>query len=188
MDRANEADLVHRAKNGDHRAFELLVKDVRPIVFRRSLASTKDAAQADDIAQETMIRAYTKLHTFRGDSKFSTWVYTICNRCILMYFRSKSRKPTGRIGDISHPEVESAIRRFRAPEYTQEEIFEYQQKVDSIDAAMQQLPPMYYQVIDLWLSGNSLPQIGQITNLTVPAAKTRIHRARNKIRGMLQAA
>lgn len=188
MDRAKEADLVHRAKNGDHRAFELLVKDVRPIVFRRSLASTKDAAQADDIAQETMIRAYTKLHTFRGDSKFSTWVYTICSRCILMYFRSQRRSPVSMIDDINHPEIEEAIKRGRDPEYSQEDVLECKQTADSIGQAMNQLAPKYYQVIDLWLSGNSMSQIGDITNLTVPAAKSRIHRARKQIRGLLEAA
>lgn len=187
MGRAEEADLVRRAMSGDHRAFELLTAGLRPQIYRKSLTATRDYAQADDIAQETMIRAYTKLHTFRGDSKFSTWVYTICNRCILMYFRSSKRKPTTPIGDVSESEIEAAVGEFGSIQHSQEEIYQYRQKADSINSAMQCLDPKYYQVIDLWLSGNTLHQIGDITNLTLPATKTRIHRARKQIRVLLAA-
>ena len=188
MDRAIEADLVNRAKSGDHKAYEKLIKPLRPQIYRRSLKAVGDADQAEDIAQETMIRAYTKIASFRGESKYSTWVYTICQRCILMYFRSKSRKGASPIDDVLDTEIDRGLRKIGSAMPTQEEFAIFSQKADSIDAAMQRLDQKYYEVIDLWLSGNTLHQIGHLTNLTVPAAKTRIHRARKQIRGLLQAA
>lgn len=186
MDRATEADLVSQAQQGDHKAFEKLITPIRGLIYRESLKAAKDPDTADDIAQETMIRAYTKIGGFRGDSKFSTWVYTICKRCILMHFRSARRKGAERLDSLLTSEMESAIESIGTPIPSQVDIAIASQQADSISDAMQRLSPQYYEVIDLWLSGNSLHQIGDKVNLTVTATKSRIHRARKQIRCLLE--
>ena len=188
MDRASEAALVSRAKKGEHRAFEELIRPVREQVYRRSLSATKNHSQADDIAQETVIRAYTKLDSFRGDSKFSTWVYSICQRCILMHFRSQKRKRADSIEEYDSAHMEAVITRNSPALPGQEEVAIVNQRLDSIDCAMKEIDPKYAEVITLWVQGNTLSQIRDVTDLTVSAAKTRIHRARNKIRNLLEAA
>ena len=130
MDRASEAALVGRAKKG-HRAFEELIRPVREQVYHRSLSATKNHSQADDIA-ETVIRAYTKLDSFRGESKFSTWVYSICQRCILMHFRSQKKKSGQHKGyDSAHMEAVITVIHLH---YPQEEVAIVDQRLDSIAA------------------------------------------------------
>jgi RNA polymerase sigma-70 factor (ECF subfamily) len=186
MDRATEAGLVLQAQQGDHKAFEKLITPIRGLIYRKSLKASKDPDKADDIAQETMIRAYTKIGSFRGDSKFATWVYTICTRCILMHFRSARRKGARRLEAIPAFEMEAAVGTVVAPIPSQEDVVIANQKADSISYAMERLSPQYYEVIDLWLSGNSLHQIGDKVNLTVTATKSRIHRARKQIKRLLE--
>jgi RNA polymerase sigma factor (sigma-70 family) len=86
-----DAALVERAvRDGDARVFEILVRRHQGLVraqLRRLLGD--DPAMADDLAQETFILAWRKLHQFRGDSRFGTWLYRIAHSCFLQHLRSK---------------------------------------------------------------------------------------------------
>jgi RNA polymerase sigma factor (sigma-70 family) len=86
-----DAALVERAvRDGDARVFEILVRRHQGVVraqLRRLLSD--DPAMADDLAQETFVLAWRKLHQFRGDSRFGTWLYRIAHSCFLQHLRSK---------------------------------------------------------------------------------------------------
>ncbi|MDE2119245.1 MAG: sigma-70 family RNA polymerase sigma factor, partial [Betaproteobacteria bacterium] len=75
-DRSDQA-LVQRVQNGDQQAFELLVAKYQRRIFRLISRFVRDPATAEDISQETFLRAYRSIGRFRGESQFYTWLYRI---------------------------------------------------------------------------------------------------------------
>jgi RNA polymerase sigma-70 factor (ECF subfamily) len=74
---ATDAELVARARDGDHAAFGELVDRHRAAVYRAALAALGSHADADDVAQDAFVSAFTRLRSFRGDASFKTWLLTI---------------------------------------------------------------------------------------------------------------
>jgi RNA polymerase sigma-70 factor (ECF subfamily) len=101
----NDADLLARAREGDTAAFGELVARHQTAVFRAALAALGSPADAEDVAQEAFILAYTRLSTFRGDASFKTWLLTIAwNQAINR--RRALRWWWTRTVNINTPEVE----------------------------------------------------------------------------------
>ena len=98
--RVAEGLLIDRALAGDHKAFDELIIPIRKLVYHKALKAVKDADIAEDIAQEVIIRVYRKLHTFRGDSSLSTWVFVIARNTLLMYFRSERRRRSSALSEL----------------------------------------------------------------------------------------
>ena len=92
----DDKNLIDRVvEKNDHRAFEELMKRYQSQV-RYSLRQLTgwDEALADDLAQETFIKAYKSLHQFRGDAKFFTWLYRIAYHCFAAHYRSRKPEQT----------------------------------------------------------------------------------------------
>ena len=177
-----ESDLINRAVAGEGKAFDRLIRPLQEQVYRRCLKATKDHDAADDVAQEVYIKAYTKLHQFRKGCKFSTWVYVITTRCILMHFRSVKRKQAERLDELGPYEYEQALISMNHPAPAQDDFVSASQTLMTYESAMKRMNPKYKGLLDLWITGNSLKQIGVITGLGLPATKTRIYRARQQLR------
>ena len=94
MTREQEAQIVQRVLQGDVNAFEKLVLEYEKSVYAITQRMTGNAEDAADMTQETFIKAYNSLSSFRGDSKFSVWLYRIATNVCLDFLRSRSRKPT----------------------------------------------------------------------------------------------
>ena len=86
-----DLDLVRLAQAGDVEAFGELVERNRRAVFRAALACVGSPAEADDVAQDAFITAYKKLHTFRGEAQFRTWLLSITWRKAIDRRKSISR-------------------------------------------------------------------------------------------------
>lgn len=183
----HERILISKALDGDRGAFTRLVEPLRPLIYRKAVKALRDPDEAEDIAQEVIVRAYTKLHTFRQDSKFSTWLFSICSRCILMHIRSRNRKQAGRIDDVPPGVLEKCVNRFLPVQISQEDAYVLSSMKEDIRKAINDLPPKYNRVIILWAEGHDLKQISHITDSSVPAIKSRIFRARNLLRSVLGA-
>ncbi len=91
MDPGKEQELVTRARKGDEEAFRLLVEDNQHRIYSLALRYTRRHEDADEVAQETFLRAHRSLKRFRGDAGFSTWVYRIAVNCCLSHRRKRSR-------------------------------------------------------------------------------------------------
>ena len=87
-----EAALVHRARKGDHHAFEALVRRHKDSVLNVARRIVGDPDASEDVAQETFIKAYQHLHRFRRDAKFSTWLYRIAVNEARTYLRAQRRR------------------------------------------------------------------------------------------------
>jgi len=87
-----DQDLVTRSQTGDPAAFEALVRNHQRMIHSLTFRMTGSLADAEDLAQETFIRAYEQIGSFRGTSKFSTWIYRIAVNTCLNWRQSETRR------------------------------------------------------------------------------------------------
>src|ERR1051325_7228450 len=80
----DDVALVNAAREGDFVAFETLVKKHQAKVYALALGMTKNPAEAEEVVQDTFLSAFQHLDTFRGDSKFSTWIFRVASNHALM--------------------------------------------------------------------------------------------------------
>jgi RNA polymerase sigma-70 factor, ECF subfamily len=90
MDDRTDEQLVSQARQGDRQAFTALVRDCQERVFNTIVSFTRNAQDADDLMQETFLRAYKNLGEFRGQSSFFTWVYRIAVNMTLNHLKKKN--------------------------------------------------------------------------------------------------
>jgi RNA polymerase sigma-70 factor, ECF subfamily len=100
-----DPQVVQAARRGDLAAFEVLVRRYQGDVWRLSVHLIRDESLADDITQDAFVRAYRFLPRYRGDSKFSTWLFTITRNCALDELRRSSRRSnlSNRLGTQAQP-------------------------------------------------------------------------------------
>ena len=99
--------LVDEARAGSVDAFEVLVRRYQVRVVNYALALVRDAAEAEDVAQETFIRSYRALKAFRGDSSFKTWLYTIATNTARTHLERRGRRQ--HLGDRSWEDEGQAV-------------------------------------------------------------------------------
>ena len=88
----NETDLIEQLKQGDETAFKTIVEQWKDMVYNTILGIVQNETEAEDLAQDVFIKVFEKINTFKGDSKFSTWLYRIATTTALDHLRSKKRK------------------------------------------------------------------------------------------------
>src|SRR6266699_4520135 len=84
-----ETEIIHRAQRQDAAAFEWLYKLYSRRVYALSLRMLGNTSEAEDLTQEAFLQLFRKIHTFRGESAFSTWLYRVCANVVLMWLRKK---------------------------------------------------------------------------------------------------
>ena len=183
-----ERHLLEHARAGDQTAFEKLVRPYREPLYWRAVKAVEDTDAADDVVQETFIRAYTRLDSFRGEARFGTWFYTIGSNCIRMHLRRRQRKGASSIEDhILQVEQESA----QSPQARAEQpdrLVIHRELTGALDDAISQLPPQYGSILRLWVEdGLDLNEIHKHSGLSVSAIKSRLHRARRRIKAAIEA-
>ena len=168
----SDRELATRvAVSGDQAAFAQLVDRHQGPVrqFLRRLTAGDDAA-ADDLAQETFLAAYTKMHTFKGTAKLTTWLHTIAYRQFIGLTRKQKRITLpGELPDPGHD-----------PRTAQESKILVQQLMGELNEVDRACLTLSYAV------GMSHAEIGAIVDLPVGSVKSRIHRARKKLQDWLK--
>src|SRR5690606_21570856 len=120
-DREIDQQLVERVQRGDKHAFDLLVIKYQRRLARLLSQFIRDAAEVEDIAQETFIKAYRALPSFRGDSAFYTWLYRIGINTAKNFLVSQGRKVPTTVNDFDNEDAEnfeeaSKLREVSTPE------------------------------------------------------------------------
>lgn len=158
--------LVEAARAGDLDAFETLVRRYQAPVYRIALRMLASEADAQDVTQDTFVRAWQALERFRGDSAVGTWLYRIVTRRCLDLL--SARRPAAAL-DERHPAVGGD------PATTVEQ----RQRLRAVTREIAALPPDQRAALVLReFEGLPYEQIAEVLDTTVPAIKGRIHRAR----------
>jgi RNA polymerase sigma-70 factor, ECF subfamily len=87
-----DEDLVLQSQNGSVAAFEMLIRNHQAVIHALTFRMTGSSADAEDLAQETFIRAYDQIHSFNSGAKFSTWLYSIAVHACLNWRRNEARR------------------------------------------------------------------------------------------------
>lgn len=163
--------LVRRAQEGYLEAYSELVRRHGPLAYRVALRMLGDHHDAEDIAQESLVAAWQQLPRFTADSSFSTWLYRIVTRRALN--RITGTKPTGPADLLQEADNADA-----GPART----VERNHKIDAVTQAVTALPPAQRIVVVLHhLEGLSYADVARITNSTIPAVRSHLHRARRTL-------
>ena len=161
-----DADLVSRAQAGQLDAFEQLVRKHRLATYRVALRMLGDESDAEDATQDAFVQAWRSLAGFRADAAFSTWMYrVVTNRCLNML---RARRRTEPLPDDRE-----------APASRPDRIAEARWQVEDLKLAILRLTPEQRAPLVLReLQGCSYEEIAQALDLSIPAVKSRLHRAR----------
>jgi RNA polymerase sigma-70 factor (ECF subfamily) len=186
---AEERALIQRLKAGDHEAFEALFQRYFHTVYRRAMRLVGQQAEAEEVVQEVFLTVYEKVHTFRGQSAFATWLYRITVNAALSKLRQRKRG--------EEVPFEEFLPRFREDgHHLVRPVVDWSNELEGglareevrhlILQALDQLPPTDKAVVVLSdLEGLSDREIGATLGLSVSAVKSRLHRARLFLRGKL---
>ncbi|MBM7644492.1 RNA polymerase sigma-70 factor (ECF subfamily) [Scopulibacillus daqui] len=178
--------LIKKIKKGDQAAFEEIVNLYKNQVYNICYRMVGLPHEAEDLAQETFLRAYTHIDQFKSDKTFSTWLYRIATNLSIDYLRKK-RPSTYLDADIPGTEGFTMYMHVPSDERLPEDRLIENEKQKIIHYEINQLPPKYRSVIVLkYLQDLSLKEISNILNLPETTVKTRVHRAREALRKRLR--
>lgn len=181
------AELLQAAQAGDRRALERLLRSLVPAVRRlcaRMASSSDDERDIDEVVQDTLMALCTSIGSFRGESSLLTWTYTLART---QWNRRRRRKTHGWHQRLLATELTSVTHALVDPGSAPEEHVASGELRTRVDAAISRLPDLDRDVLLLRdLQGYSAPEVAELTGLTVPAVKTRLHRARARVRSHLQ--
>ena len=164
--REPDPEVVRAARAGSMAAFEDLVRLYQAEVWRLCLQLVRDEALADDATQETFVRAFRFLTRYRGDSKFSTWLFSIARNCALDELRraGRRRKTRDRLESERPPapsEIGTGI--------------EVREALGGLTLELRE------SVVLIDMFGCSYDEVGRILELPSGTVKSRVHRARKAL-------
>jgi len=181
-----DAALVERVKQGDVRAFEMLVVKYQRRIERLIGRMVRDVDLIEDIAQETFIRAYRALHQFRGEAQFYTWLYRIAVNTAKKALVDMKRDPT--ISEAAlRPSSEDDDETYRpgnepTTDETPESVMAANEIASAVEAAMEALPVELRQAVTLReIEGMSYEEIAEVMDCPIGTVRSRIFRAREAI-------
>ena len=179
-----ETEIIQLAKRRDATAFEWLYKAHSRRVYALCLRMLGNASEAEDLTQEAFLQLFRKIHTFRGESAFSTWLHRITANLALMRLRRRTHREVSLEGSGEFPE---AGRQF-SNEGGQVDL-SLTGSIDRVclENAIEQLPAGYKLSIELHdIQGYKHTEIAKIMECSVGTSKAQLHRARKKLRGLLR--
>lgn len=177
----SETELIELAKSGDRKALSLLVRMHEKTVFNFAFKICRDRDRAENTMQETFMSLVKSIGQFSGNSKLSTWLYTVVsNHCLMM---ARSNRKYSETSSYDDDEVYIDEKSVVDWDVSPEKITENNELKRILDEAIQKLDPEYRIVFTLRdIEGLSTEETGKITGLSVPAVKSRLHRARAFLR------
>ncbi|MBB5366873.1 MULTISPECIES: RNA polymerase sigma factor RpoE [unclassified Janthinobacterium] len=181
-ERESDQLLVERVQAGDKRAFDVLVSKYQRRLMRLVSRLVHDPAEAEDVVQETFIKAYRALRHFRGDAAFYTWLYRIGINTAKNYLVTQGRRtPTSSDADAEQAESFDDGHRLR-DNNTPESVLASKQIAATVNAAMDVLPIELRTAIVLReIEGLSYEEISEIMACPIGTVRSRIFRAREVI-------
>jgi len=181
-----EAEAILLAQQGNAAAFERLYRLHNRRVYSLCLRMVGNTAEAEDLTQEAFLQLFRKIATFRGESAFSTWLHRLAVNVVLMKLRRKSGNESS-LDQMTEPDEESGTPRrdFGTADLA------LMGSLDRINLqrAVEQLPPGYKAVFVLHdVQGYEHNEIAEIMSCSIGNSKSQLHKARMRLRDLLQEA
>ena len=179
-----ENEIIRSVLRGNVNDFEKLVTAYEKNVYNIALRMVGDPDDAADMTQETFIKAYRALSGFRGDSKFSSWIYRIASNVCLDFLRSRSRHPQVSLSTVDEDDRAT----FELPDMRQNPEEQLMKKLgmEAVRRGLEQLPEQQRQILVLReLGGLSYAELAQTLGLEEGTVKSRIFRARKRLCALL---
>jgi RNA polymerase sigma-70 factor (ECF subfamily) len=181
-----ESTLVFQAREGNKAAFSELVRRYEGKIFRLAQHVTQNREDAEDVLQETFMKAYEHLDQFKGDSKFYTWIVRIAVNQALMKLRRRKTDKTVSIDETIDTGEDTVVREIAAWDENPEQQFSRDELGGILDTAVRSLEPLYRSVFVLRdIEELSTEETAEALGLSVPAVKSRLLRARLQLREKL---
>ncbi len=186
---SDDAALVERARANDPAAFDELVQRYKQRIYGTTYHMTSNHADANDLAQETFIRAFKNLHRFKGDSSFYTWIYRIAVNTTINFLHSRHRRAQNH---LSLDDVDARIQ--DDPDFIERTSGEgpagevaANELMVQLNKALQKLSPEHRLVVTLYdIQGLSHAEIAKITNSSEGTVRSRLYYARLQLQQLLK--
>ncbi|TDJ03559.1 MAG: sigma-70 family RNA polymerase sigma factor [Deltaproteobacteria bacterium] len=187
-DELSDQQLINKFVNdNDDQAFELIVSRYMEKIYNLAYRITRDHYQSEDVLQEVYITLIKKLHTFRGESKFSSWLYRITANASYMLLRAEKKYEHDlSLEDyVPYDSKGTLMGRIHHKDWSSRPdiVIYIKEALEILEKAVDELPEAYRVVFYLRdIEGLSNEEVSQVLEISVPAAKSRIHRSRLYIR------
>lgn len=183
--------MIEKARTGDQKALAMLLSRYRPLVERQAQRFPIAAHDRADLVQDALLQVIRRIHTFRGDSQFSTWLYRVTANAALMRMRSDRRRRTSSFDDHeaeAEQAMESAPFAFGGEwgERADARIDTLRQRA-ALNEAIADLPEQWRVVVlEHYVEGSALQSLADRLETTESSVRSRLHRARTALRERLR--
>lgn len=177
----SDQEVIAQVLKGNQQKYELLVKKYQAFAFTIALRYTKNREDAEELAQSAFVKAYLNLRDYRGDAKFSTWLYTIVSSLCLSFLRKKKL-------EVHSLDQEYVFERADAHESSlRADQIEQRSRLQLLSRAMELLHPDDAQLLTLFYKAEqSLDEIAKILHIEPNNAKVKLHRARQRLKETME--
>jgi RNA polymerase sigma-70 factor, ECF subfamily len=176
----NDQVYINKILNGDTNAFAVLVDRYKDLVFTLALRMVKNREEAEEVAQDTFIKTYNALSKFKGESKFSTWIYKVAyNTCLDRLKKNKRQPYTVAIDEYTEHQIKTLDNAL--------DNIEEKEKKQTIKNCLELLPSEDSFILTLYYFEElSLDEISKITGLKPNNVKVKLFRSRKKLAAILK--
>ncbi len=176
----NDDIIINKILAGDANLFTVLVDRYKDLVFTLGLRMLKNREEAEEVSQDTFIKVYRSLNKFKGDSKFSTWIYKVAyNSCLDQIKKNKKHQNNVEINEYSQHQIKTIDNAF--------DVLVEEERNQIIQDCMNLLPSEDSFLLTLYyFEEQSLEEIANIVGLTANNVKVKLFRSRKKLASILK--
>lgn len=181
-----DSTLIQRAQAHDRAAFNEIVLRYKSKIYNYIFRMVRSASDADDLTQETFIRAYMSIHTFQSRASLNTWLFRIATNLCVDYSRKSKTHPVPQSLSTSQEEEQSAPQEIPSLAFEPQRLLLNRELGRRLEEALRQLPERLRTVVILYdLEGLSYEEIAQIVGTPLGTVKSRLYHARLQLREIL---
>ena len=182
----NEKELIHRLRQGDESAFRHIVDTWKDMVYNTALGIVQNEGDAEDVTQDVFVQVFESINTFKGESKFSTWLYRITVTKSLDHIRKKKRKK--RFAFVQSLFGENDEEKNHPVDFTHPGVkLDHKESAAALFHAIEKLPENQKVAFTLHkIEGLSYQEIAEIMDTTLSSVESLMHRAKGNLRKLLE--
>ena len=182
----NEWNLIEKLKQGDQSAFKQIVDTSQGLVYNTAIGIVQTPEDAEDVTQEVFVQLYESIHSFKGESKLSTWLYRITTSKALDHIRRKKRKKRFAFVQQLFGENNEVV--IQPPDFHHPGVvLDNKESAAALFRAIEKLPENQKTAFVLnKVEGLNYQEISEVMKTTVSSVESLLHRAKNNLRKWLQ--